>query len=159
MIKASTSKVEEQLAKFKLEVERKLKHMVTKFAYEIAQTAIENTPLGDSITYVRYYKARTDLPQVEGIARGNWQFSFDRNAGVQIIAGQASGEAALDVFEAKSGAYKLGQTFYILNAAPYIGALEADSSPQTNGMGIVKPTINTVMSAYKINLQEYYKQG
>lgn len=159
MIKASTSKVEEQLAKFKLEVERKLKHMVTKFAYEIAQTAIENTPLGDAEIFVEYYSKRTNLPQVEGIARGNWQFSYSKNADVQMIAGSDSGSTALSLFKENSKSFKLGQSFYIINAAPYISDLEENYSPQTNGMGIQKPTNDMVMATYKINLQEYYKQG
>jgi len=162
MIKASTTKIEQQLAEYKATVERKLKHMVTKFAYEIAQTAIGFTPLGDASEGSRYewlYKLRTDLPQEEGIARGNWRFSFDKNVDVQEISGKDSGSEALRLFQSQASAYKLGQTFYILNSAPYISALEVDSSLQTNGQGIEKPTNDLVMATYKANLQEYYKQG
>lgn len=159
MITADITELEKQLEQYKAEVERKLKFMVVNFGERIAEYAINNTPLGDSVTYARYYQARNDLPQVEGIARGNWQFSYTKDGNLQLIAGQASGEVALDVFAAKSASYKLGQSFYVSNAAPYIGALEADFSGQTNGQGIIRPTMDTIAATYAIDLKNFYDKG
>lgn len=159
MISADTSKLEKQLAEYKLQVERKLKYMVASFAYRIADYAIDNTPIGDSVKFARYYQARTDLPQVEGLSKGNWQFSTSPNATLQLIAGQGSGGAALDVLLHKAANYKLGDTFYIVNPTPYIGLLENNRSNQTFGNGIYKPTIALVMSTYSIDLKHYYDQG
>lgn len=159
MISADTSKLEKQLAEYKLQVERKLKHMVTSFAYRIADYAISKTPIGDSVKFAGYYQARTDLPQVEGLAQGNWQFSTSPNATLQLIAGQGSGGAALDVLLNRAGSYKLGDTFYIVNPTPYIGLLEKNHSKQTGFDGISEPTIALVMSTYSIDLKHYYDQG
>lgn len=159
MIKADTSKLEAQLKQYIAEVERKLKYMVVNFGQQVAEYAIGNTPLGDSVTYARYYQARTDLPQVEGIARGNWQFSTNQDGTLQLIAGRQSGDTALDVFSYKASSYQLGQTFYISNAAPYISSLEADSSGQTSGQGILKPTMDTIAATYLIDLKNFYDKG
>jgi hypothetical protein len=159
MIKADTSRIEQQLAEYKLEVERKLKYMVANFAYRVAQYAISSTPLGDSVKYASYYNARTDLPTIEGLSQGNWQYSTTSNASLQLIAGRKAGDSALDIIEARTSGYKLGDTFYIVNTTPYIADLEADYSPQTNGMGIMQPTIDLIASTYKIDLVQYYKQG
>lgn len=159
MITADTSKLEKQLAEYKLQVERKLKHMVTSFAHRIADYAISKTPIGDSVKYAGFYQARTDLPQVEGLAQGNWQFSHSPNGNLQLIAGQGSGGAALDILETKAASYKLGDTFYILNPTPYIGMLENNYSRQTGFDGISEPTIALVMSTYSIDLKHYYDQG
>jgi hypothetical protein len=136
-----------------------LENVAKGLAFELTERAIENTPLGDSNKYARYYQARQSLPQVEGLARGNWQFSGDSNFSLQIIAGKASGETALNIVESTSNNYVLGSTFYIGNATPYIGDLEADYSPQTNGHGIISPTISDITGAYQVNYQYYYDKG
>lgn len=159
MLTVSTSELEKQLEQYKAEVKRKLEYMVVNFGERIAEYAINKTPLGDSITYARYYKARTDLPQVEGIAKGNWQFSYTPDGTLQLIAGIGSGDTALDVFISKSASYKLGQTFYISNAAPYIDSLEADYSGQTNGQGILKPTMDLIAATYAVDLKNFYDKG
>ncbi len=160
-ITCNTSGLQKQLEQIRKEVTRKLKAMVVEFAYNVSLSAVANTPLGDSITYRRYYEARQGLPQIEGLARGNWQYS-ESTSGVslKLIAGLASGEAASDGVAASAGAYyKLGDTFYIGNAAPYISALENNYSRQTQGQGISQPTLNTVMQVYSFRLDDYYKQG
>lgn len=159
MISADTSKLEKQLAEYKLQVERKLKHMVTSFAYRIADYAIGNTPIGDSVKFARLYKARTDLPDEEGLSKGNWQYSNSPTAALQWVHGQGSGEQALGILKGEAVNYKLGDTFYIVNPTPYIAALENNRSNQTFGNGIYKPTIALVMSTYSIDLKHYYDQG
>ena len=135
----------------------RMERMVRGFAYQLTLRAIENTPLGNSKgVYARYYNARTNLPQVEGLARGNWQFDENGSLTLQIIAGQASGEVALDLVEMASSRYRLGDSFFIGNAAPYISALEADYSPQTNGEGIMKPTLADITGAYSVDFQRLY---
>lgn len=159
MITADVTKAQKQLQEYNLVVRRKLKHMVVNFARQIAAYAIDKTPLGDSETYAKMYSTRTFLPKVEGLARGNWQFSPTTSASLQLIAGRQSGDSALDIIEQKSQGYKLGDTFYIINTAPYITALEGNHSPQTLGEGIMRPTMQMITASYKIDLKLFYDQG
>ena len=159
MITFDTSALLKSLQDAHADAKRRLEQMVRGFAYEFSLRAIENTPLGDSELYARYYRARVDLPQVEGIARGNWQFSTDSSFDLQIVAGQFSGEQALGIIENSSSSYRLGQTFYIGNAAPYINDLEYNRSLQTNGNGIMQPTLDDIAGAYAVDFQYQYNKN
>lgn len=156
MIKADTSKLEAQLKQYIAEVERKLKYMVVNFGQQVAEYAIGNTPLGDSVKYARLYQLRTDLPKEEGIARGNWQFSTNQDGTLQLISGKQSGDTALDIFSYKSSSYQLGQTFYIANAAPYISILD---DGVVGDSAILKPTMDTIAATYLIDLKNFYDKG
>lgn len=156
-VKFDASKLIAQLQAFEKEATRRMEKMVEGFAYELSLRAIENTPLGDSVRFMEYYSARTDLPQVEGIAQGNWQYSETGNFALQLIAGRQAGDSALDIVQARSSSYKLGKTFYIGNAAPYILALENGYSSQVHS--IMQPTLADITGAYAVNLQFYYKRG
>lgn len=158
-VKFDTSKLLAQLQAFEKEATRRMEKMVEGFAYQLTMRAIENTPMGDSLRFMSYYQSRTDLPQEEGIAQGNWQFSKNGSFQLQLFSGQQSGIDALNKVKSESVAYKLGDTFYIGNAAPYIDALEGNYSVQTNGRGIVKPTLEQITGAYSVNFQYYYKRG
>ena len=156
MLEFDTTALLASLTKAHKDATKRLEQMVRGFAYEFSLRAIENTPLGDSEKFARYYKARTALPQVEGIARGNWQFSTDPSFTLQLNAGQFSNEVALDTVEYTSQAYVLGATFYIGNSAPYIDDLESNYSSQTNGNGIMQPTLNDITGAYSVDFQRHY---
>jgi hypothetical protein len=158
-VKLDTSKLLAQLQAFEKEATRRMEKMVEGFAYQLTMRAIDNTPMGDSSKWFEYYQARTDLPKEEGIAQGNWQFSKSNSFQLQMFSGQQSGLDALISVASESVSYKLGDTFYIGNAAPYIGSLEHDYSTQTSGRGIIKPTVEQITGAYAVNLQHYYKKG
>jgi hypothetical protein len=158
----SLTALEKQLEELIKTTERKLKNMVQSFAYEIAFTAASNTPIGDSVQYFSLYKARAkyqDLPDEEGMARGNWQYS-EGSATLQYVYGQDSIAEAMKIFKAKAASnYKLGDSFSIVNTVPYFDELEDNYSKQTKKQGILQPSYNTVLSAYKINLPLYYQNG
>lgn len=158
-VEFDTSALLAQLQAFEKEAVRRMEKMTEDFAYHLAKRAISNTPLGDSNAFMGYYQARTDLPQVEGIARGNWQYSKDSNFQLQLIYGIDSDIKASDKVAADAKSYKLGETFYIGNAAPYIGALEANHSIQTNGYGIMAPTIESIQGLYSFDFQNHYKRN
>ena len=158
-ISFDTSKLLAQLQAFEKESTRRMEKMVEGFAYQLTMRAIENTPMGDSVRFQSYYSARTDLPQEEGIAQGNWQYSKDGSFQLQLFSGQQSGIDALNKVKVDSVSYKLGDVLYIGNAAPYIDALENNSSLQTNSKGILQPTLEQITGAYSVNLQYYYKKG
>lgn len=154
-ITSNASELHKQLLEIQAKVKRKLEGMVRGFAYSIAMEAINKTPLGDSEQYARYYKARTEWPQVEGLARGNWQYS-ESGPVFRLIAGQDSGNAALDQVEVAAMQYKLGDSFSIGNATPYIMALENGYSRLQAPQGITNPTMQAIQVAYKTDLQSFY---
>ena len=156
MITFDTTALLKSLQDAHADAKRRLEQMVRGFTYEVSLRAIENTPLGNAEVYARYYRARVDLPQEEGIARGNWQFGLDDSFNLQLISGQDSGVEASNLIKSTSASYRLGATFYIANAAPYISDLEADKSYQTNGQGIMQPTIADITGAYAVDFQYHY---
>lgn len=154
-IKADTTALEMSLMKAAGAIALKLKAMVKGFSYEFTLSAIENTPLGDSDTYANLYKLREQrygLAPVEGFAQGSWQIDFDSDLMPQeLYSGSAAGSAA----KISLMNYSLGDTVYIGNVGPYIRSLEngySDQAPE----GIMKPTLDQVLSAYKIDLKRYY---
>ena len=160
MLSVDTSGLADSLKKAEQEIQRKLVGMVNKFARDFVEGAVSNTPIGDSQKFASYYQARTSFPQVEGLSRGNWQIKHTSDFQTLLIAGPSSGEVSADQSELYMQAnYKLGDTFYVGNATPYIQALENNSSIQTNGEGIAGPTIDLVTRVYQQRLDDYYKQS
>jgi len=164
MITVEIDNLIKDLEKYHDDMVFRLEQMVRTFSYNVALTAIQKTPIGDYASGTKRYKAYYDarqppLPKWEGLAKGNWQYYRQGLGHLQIISGQAAGETALDIFESDAMAYRLGQTFYIGNNVPYAEDLEADSSPQTNGEGIGRPTMQVVTSLYQFSLPQYYKEA
>jgi hypothetical protein len=158
VITTDTSKLLQDLKKFHLDAVRRLEQMVAGFAYEFVMTGVENTPLGDVEEHLKLYQQRQrrlGLDVQAGFAQGSWQVALDNSLEFQDTY---SGATAIAAAKINMMNYKLGQSFVIGNTGPYIGALENNYSPQTNGLGIIKPTVDLVMSTYKINLVRYYKQ-
>lgn len=161
-IKFDTTILLNELKAFHLDAVKRMENMVRGFAYQLTVQASSHTPLGDAFAYRSWYKQReatTGLLAQEGLARGNWQYSEDSIFTLQPYYGANSDDAAAEKVRVQSKAYKLGETFYIGNAAPYIDSLENNYSPQTNRMGIIAPTIQQITGAYSVDLQFYYKRG
>lgn len=164
MITASNlDEITKQLEEYSKEVERKLKFMVEQFAVDVVKAGVKNTPLGDSDKYIGFYQMRiTDgsgLPDEEGVARGAWVVGLDGQLSFVPISGQNTGAEAIAEAKMDIQGYRLGQNFVIGNAAPYIGDLENNYSPQTNGQGIMAPTVKEVMAAQESDLKRYYDAG
>jgi hypothetical protein len=168
MIKCDTSKLEEQLKKFHEEAIKKLKGMVRRFSYSITMRAIGNTPIGDAVKNADLYAKRvTDpawqsygLDPMEGFAKGSWRVSMDGTLDVQALYGAAAGETAGDLAVMELGSYKLGETVIISNRGPYIRNINNPSdraSIQTNGQGVIPPTIDAIMNIYQYRLDDYYQ--
>lgn len=161
-VKFDTSKLLAQLQAFEKEATRRMERMVQGFAYQLTVQASSNTPLGDATAWMTWYQERetnTGLLPQEGLARGNWQFSKDSVFTLQPNYGVNSDDTAANNVRVQSVTYKLGETFYIGNATPYINALENNYSRQTKGVGIIAPTLAQITGAYAVNLQFYYKRG
>jgi hypothetical protein len=161
MLSIDVSKLILELKEYKVDVQRRLENMVSGFSYELALTAIDNTPLGDSEAYIKLYKRREKayglLPE-EGLARGGWQVSLDGSLDFQQIYGSGSGDTAGAAVKIHMMNYKLGEEVIIGNKGPYIKYLENGSSTTQAPDGIMQPTINDIMSAHKISLNRYYNE-
>jgi hypothetical protein len=153
-VSANIEDLAKQLQELEKQVEKKLEGMVRGFALSIAESAVDNTPIGDSVKYAGYYQSRTDLPQVEGLSKGNWSYAEGEPV-LRRIAGQDAGNAALDGIETNLLQYKLGETFAIGNAVPYIGELENGYSLQAPA-GIMNPTMQHISGTYATDLVRLY---
>ena len=162
MISADVSKVLEELKAYHQDTIRRMENMVRGFAYIISKTAIENTPLGNSEEYFKLYElrqGRTGLEPVEGFARGSWQVNTTGQFSMQAIYGVDSGGQALALVKADLGSYKLGDTVFVGNKGFYIRLLENNYSSQTNNLGIMQPTLDSIMQTYKVDLPRLFREG
>lgn len=167
MITASnTDELAKQLEEYSKEVERRLKNMVEQFAVDVLHSAAVNTPLGDSDKFAAFYQRRlseeTGLLDIEGLAQGSWQIDLDGNltfTNSRDSYGRDSASTATNKAKLAVQGYRLGESFVVGNAAPYIGDLENNSSPQTNGQGIMNPTIQEIQAAMESDLKRYYDAG
>lgn len=159
-ISCDTSKLEQSLKKFHEEAVRKLEGMVQKFSYIVAWTAIDNTPLGDSIKWEKLYLRREKaigLEPVEGFAKGSWRVSMDGTLEMQTLYGENSDEMAASIIKGDLESYKLGETVMISNFGPYIMELEKNFDKYGKKHPIVQPTMDSVYRTYQLSLDDYYK--
>lgn len=167
MIKANTEELLKSLNDFRVGNKNKMQGMVSIFVYKATEYAIGNTPLGDDLTYANLYaKRETDsnwqsygLYPFEGFARGSWRVALDGKREMQYIYGSNSGAYALQEVQGSMKAYKLGDKVYISNYGPYIKDLEQNSSKQTNGEGIMAPTIDSVLRIASMSLKTFYENS
>jgi hypothetical protein len=162
MLSVDTSQLEQSLKAFHEEAVRKLGGMVQKFAYIAAATAIDNTPLGDSIENQAAYEARQkriQLEPIEGYARGSWRVSTDGTLEQQALYGENSDEMAGSIIKGDLKSYKLGETIMISNYGPYIRKLEEDFEFYNKRQPIIQPTIESIMRTYQLYLDDYYKES
>ena len=164
MITVDISKVLEELKKYHEDVERKLKYMVIQFSYLISSEAIRNTPLGNAAPtdqggnlpwYLRR-ESTLGLQPIEGFAQGSWQVNTSGQFNIQETY---SGSEALSLIRGGISNYRLGQTVYIGNSAYYFRELENNYSEQTQGLGIVKPTLDAITATYQVDLKRLFDEG
>lgn len=162
MISTDVSKVLEELKAYHQDTIRRLENMVTGFAYIISKTAIENTPIGNAEQYFKLYElrqGRTGLEPKEGFARGSWQVNTSGQFSMQAIYGATSGSEALTLIKTDLQSYKLGDTLYVGNKGFYIKLLENNYSSQTNNLGIMQPTLDSIMQTYQVDLVRLFREG
>lgn len=162
MISVDVSKVLEELRAYHQDTVRRLENMVRGFSYIISKTAIENTPLGSAEEFFKLYERRQNtlgLDPVEGFARGSWQVNTTGQFSMQAIYGANSGSEALTLIKTDLESYKLGDTVYVGNKGFYIRLLENNYSSQTNNLGIMQPTLDSIMQTYQVDLVRLFREG
>lgn len=162
MISANVDQILKELQEYHKETVRRLEHMVTGFAYTISQEAIANTPIGDAKQFAKLYEyrqGRLGLQPKEGFARGSWQVNSSGEFSIQELYSVTSGNQALVLIKTNLENYKLGETLYIGNTGYYIKQLENNYSQQTEGLGIMQPTINSIMQTYQVDLVRLFNEN
>lgn len=158
MIKANVDAAVTSLVNFEAEMKRKLEGMVERFAADVAEKAIDNTPEGDDVLFASLYQRRyreTGLEPQSGFAKGSWRYS-DKDD--QVLQEYYNGDWALGDLISDAKSYKLGQTFYITNAGPYIQLLEGGLASRVKAPnGIKGPTLAQIQAVYRADLPNYYK--
>lgn len=159
-ITCDTSQLEQDLKKFHEEAVRKMEGMVRKFSHIVAWTAIDNTPLGDSVRWEPLYLLRQKnigLEPIEGFAKGSWRVSTDGTLEMQTLYGQDSDEMAASLIQSDLMTYKLGETVMISNFGPYILELEKNFDRYNKQQPIIAPTMDSIYKTYQLSLDDYYK--
>jgi hypothetical protein len=159
-ITCDTSKLEQSLKKFHEEAVRKMEGMVQKFSHIVALTAIDNTPIGNSIEWKDLYQKRYEeigLEPIEGFAKGSWRISMDGTLEMQTLYGQDSDEMAASIIKQDLNQYKLGETVMISNFGPYIVELEKNFTRYNKQQPIIQPTLESIYRTYQLSLDDYYK--
>lgn len=164
MIRSNIEDVRKSLLAYKEDLKNRMERAVTRWSYEVTIAAVMATPLGDSDLFTKWYEMRyevTGLPPEEGLARANWQVSFDGQLHFSVnVTGATAGDiAAGDVQEKMISTYKLGQSFTIGNTGPYLAKLENNYSRQTEGKGISKPVYAAMIQAYNSDFVSFINEG
>lgn len=160
-VTANTEAVAVSLRKAQKLVQRRLKYMVREFAAEVANKASENTPVStpESIEKnLSLYELRYDEHKIEiapGFHAGSWQYAEGSLVFNPSIFSQ---DEVRDMTRQDARAnYKLGDTFMIGAIGPAIYELNHGLSPLAPD-GIMKPTLNAIMSAFAVDMRRYYNQ-
>lgn len=162
MITCDTKPLLQSLTKFQEEATRKMEGMVRKFSYIVSWTAMDNTPIGDSIKFESLYDYRyrtLGLEPIEGFAKGSWRVSMDGTAQMQELYGQDSDEMAASLIQADLISYKLGETVIISNYGPYIANLENNYMRYNKKQPIMEPTLGSIYRTYQLSLEDYYAKS
>ena len=151
MISIDTDSLVKQLEDLEATITRKLEATVRGFAFELSNTVIALTPVGDLARFASFYEARTPpWPKFPGMAISNWVYT-KTGATYRPIA-DTSGKPSKENIEAGLSTYKLGDNFYIGNDVPYMRVLENGRSDQASDGFMMQAATR----AYSIDLKKYF---
>lgn len=168
---SNADEVAGEIADYKLEVERKLKGMVSMFAYAATRAIQEKIPIGDQASidageiaasgpqkaYYDLYSKRNDNFGIDtevGFHRGalayseSGSFQFSPNINEEYTAAE-------EVQNSLDAQYAIGDRFFIGAEGPAYDALEAGSSAQAPD-GISKPADQAIADIYRLDMKTYY---
>ena len=163
-----------ELPKFRKNATRKITGMIQALALNVANAAYDNTPIGDqgkidegisgkgsrtAVSYARLYSNRLmnyGLAMQTGYHAGAYNYSTVRNpAFVPHIRDDS--EMLTSIMKAFRSSYKIGDVFYIAAQGPAYKFMQAGDLPSAPD-GLVKPTMQQILSTYKIDMQNAYNR-
>ena len=151
MISIDTDSLVKQLEDLEATITRKLEATVRGFAFELSNTVIALTPVGDLAKFASFYAARTPpWPKFPGMAISNWVYT-KTGATYRPIA-DTTGKPSKENIASGLSTYKLGENFYIGNDVPYIGMLENGHSNQAPDGFMMQAATR----AYSVDLKKYF---
>lgn len=151
MIRIDTVSLIKQLEDLEALITRKLEATVRGFATELSETVIAMTPVGDLTRFASWYASRQPpWPKFPGMAVSNWVYTKS-GATYRPIADTTGGPSRQDI-QAGLTTYRLGESFAIANAVPYIGMLENGHSQQAPD-GFMMQAATKV---YSVDLKKYF---
>ena len=170
---SNADEVAKEILDYKTEVERKLRGMVSMFAYAATRAIQEKTPIGDQASidageiategpqrdYYISYQDRKNNPNIGidtkvGFHRGAYEYSETGNFqfSPEITEEYAAAEDLQNSVDAR---YAIGDKFYIGAEGPGYSALEAGSSEQAPD-GISGPAMQVISDIYRMDMKTYY---
>ncbi len=166
-VSCDISGLKKQLEDISKKVEKNSRRMVEHLAMTAVVRAVSNTPIGDHRRFQFLYRLRETDPDSQsyglqpyrGFARGSWRLSVDGTIDFQEFYGMAGGGRAISAAQANVASYELGDEILISNLGPYIRNLEQNTSPQTEGQGIIAPTIEDLMNIQATYLGRFLFQA
>lgn len=172
---SNANEVAKEILDYKTEVERKLRGMVSMFAYAATRAIQEKTPIGDQASidageiaangpqkaYYELYSKRNDRfgigggDDIEvGFHRGAFGYSESGNFQfVPVVMDELT--AAEDLQMDVEAYYAIGDKFFIGAEGPGYSALEAGSSEQAPD-GISGPAMQVISDIYRMDMKTYY---
>lgn len=126
------------IGKFKKKTERAAEMVFRGTAIDLSRRVIMRTPVD------------------EGTARGNWQMGVNKIPVGVLDTTDKSGAKTIETVNAEIGKFKLGDSLFLINNLPYIGALEDGHSDQRPA-GMVKVSIVEYQAIVKRNARKYKK--
>ncbi len=124
---ATLRSLEGRLRRVNRRLENGLTRLMAELGKEVGRTLVEATPVDT------------------GFARANWRPTLNVPAGRPVTFLDPTGAATSARIAAIARSWKVGDTIYIVNNAPYIGLLNRGSSPQAPA-NFVKDTVDSATS-------------
>ena len=171
---SNADEVAKEILDYKTEVERKLRGMVSMFAYAATRAIQEKTPIGDQASidagkiategpqrdYYISYRDRKNNPNIGidtkvGFHRGAYEYSETGNFqfSPEITEEYAAAEALQNSVDAR---YAIGDKFYIGAEGPGYHALDKEASSAQAPDGISGPAMQVISDIYRMDMKTYY---
>jgi hypothetical protein len=153
MISANADELIKSLDSYKVEVERKLKHMVVKFAQDVATAASIETAIGDESRLHNMYLERQRARGIDphpGFHKGAWVYTEGSLTFDPTIHSRQ--DMLSNVQSAANAEYKIGDSFIVGAEGTAYAFLERRD-------GIVHDAMKAVQEVYQSNLERHYNEG
>ena len=122
------TKLNRLIDKAKIDIEKNITTQITKLALAVDQTVVLATPVD------------------EGRARANWLPSINTKIESPKDRTDKNGSVSIEEMQATVSDFKLGDTIFISNNLPYIGALNDGHSKQAP-VGYIEKAVQTAKAA------------
>ena len=163
-----------EVPKFRRNATRKINGMIQALALNVAQSAYENTPIGDqgkledgmqagasrrAASYARLYANRMvdyGINMQTGYHAGAYTYSEVKNPSF-IPEIRTYSEMMTSITTSFRSSYQIGDVFYIAAQGPAYKFMQAGDLPSAPD-GLVKPTMQQILSSYKIDMMTAYNK-